>query len=141
MTDHWYYIDNIRSKSVMKHIKINYGSDWLGNRKVCYAFAIISCPKKNCSLGREEKNLPRIHIPNLTTLLPVSCTVLFSSTIKRGVLNKHSAEVPLQAILIWVIGSTTGKKIFAECQIFCRVFFFGHSAKICRVPFLDTRQR
>jgi hypothetical protein len=43
---------------------------------------------------------------------------------------------------------TTGKKIFAQCQIFFRVFFSGTrqraslpSAGLCRAPFLDPRQR
>ena len=53
------------------------------------------------------------------------------------------------------IGITTEDRLFAECQVVCRVLFFGHSAKtplpsvfftlgkeaLCRVFFFDTRQR
>ena len=38
--------------------------------------------------------------------------------------------------------STTGDRLFAECQVVCRVFFFGHSAKTSLPSvFFDTRQR
>ena len=37
---------------------------------------------------------------------------------------------------------TTGDRLFAECQVVCRVLFFGHSAKT-PLPsvFSDTQQR
>ena len=38
--------------------------------------------------------------------------------------------------------STTGDRLFAECQVDCRVLFFGHSAKTSLPSvFFDTRQR
>ena len=38
--------------------------------------------------------------------------------------------------------NTTGDRLFAECQVVCRVLFFGHSAKTPLTSvFFDTRQR
>ena len=45
-------------------------------------------------------------------------------------------------ILYIITTYTTGDRLFAECQVICRVLFFGHSAKT-PLPsvFFDTRQR
>jgi hypothetical protein len=100
--------------------------------------------------------------PQASSLLKyISVVILFPSPYKLIFLKKTDfineitigAERVIQATgwldhLAARAALTTGKKIFAECQIFCQVFFSGTRQRpalgkeaLCRVPCLDTRQR